>query len=516
MKNLKRLIVNLLIVVLAVAVCIAAGCGGTYVPPGGNGGTGSDKPKPPEGGGSTTGKDRDFTVTLVCDGKPFEELEGVTVYWTDVSGFSQPVSAKFDKDGKARVSGLDGDYLVTLQGLPDKYTYDPNANYAGILNRNIEVEIYRVITIRNVAGQDGSTVDTAKQILAEGAYRLQVARENVTAYYYYKPKYSGTYTVKSLVDIHENLVNPRYRECSGTESGKRYYGDYIDGSGASSTYTVNFDETHDFDSTNIGNILIFGVTAETRGDYPVPIEFLVKRVDDSSFDSEKAPISIPEEFKDVTDENFAAFKAEKDALMKSQGSTFVAFSGYLNGDTVAFNEDDGYYHVVDKNGKPTGPVVCAMISRSPSVFVTPEGEDSFISVEYHGNKALTVDDNYEKYSQNFYPDIESPYDDMDNHFINYKVFIEGYENIASHDVPKDGFDAFPGISEQFAEYKGVKGYYDFVNSDGVYPVTKELQRFLQGYATSQRLFFDGGGLAEGVGLSASERSQWMFACGFYA
>ncbi len=36
MKNLKRLIVNLLIVVLAVAVCIAAGCGGTYVPPGGN------------------------------------------------------------------------------------------------------------------------------------------------------------------------------------------------------------------------------------------------------------------------------------------------------------------------------------------------------------------------------------------------------------------------------------------------------------------------------------------------
>lgn len=522
MKKFKSVIISFLIAVIAVAGCVFAGCGGTYVPPGGNGdGSGiiPDNPNNPDKpGGDTTNTDKNFTVSLVCDGKPFEELEGVTVYWTDLTGFSQPVSATFGQDGKAKMSGLDGDYLVTLDGLSDKYTYDPNGNYASNFNRNLEVEIYRVITIRNVVGQDGGTVERAKQIPSEGAYRFTVTRANLTNYYYFIPKVSGTYTVRSLVNISDNTVNPKYRYCSGTQYGARYYGDYTDGSGASSTYTVNFDETHDFDASNIGAIILFGVTAETRtGEYPVTIEFLVKRVDDFAFDNTVAPIIIPEEFKDVQSGlvDVAQFKAEKDALMKKHGTRFVAYSGFLNGDTVAFNEEDGYYHVVDNSGAPNGPVVCAMISRAPSVFVTEDGSDSFISIEYHGNKALTVDDNYEKYTQNFYPDIESPYDDLDPHFINYKVFIEGYYGIISHENPNDP-NAPAGLREQFKDYEGVLGYNDLANADGVYPVTKELQRFLQGYATTQRLFLDGNGMAEKVGLYASERSQWMFACGFYA
>ena len=91
------------------------------------------------------------------------------------------------------------------------------------------------------------------------------------------------------------------------------------------------------------------------------------------------------------------------------------------------------------------------------------------------------------------------------------MFIEGYEGIASHEA------SFPGISEQYSAYAGTLGYAEMCNSDGVYPVNKELQRFLQGYATNARLFMDGNGWAETSSrrLKSAEEDQWLFACGYY-
>ena len=77
--------------------------------------------------------------------------------------------------------------------------------------------------------------------------------------------------------------------------------------------------------------------------------------------------------------------------------------------------------------------------------------------------------------------------------------------------------------------RGANGYMANANSDGCYPVTEELKRFLQDYAKSQSLFFDGNGLAEtkyyedengrpvsGPAYVSDEDSQWMYACGYYA
>lgn len=515
MKKFKSLIINILIVIIFTVTFALAGCGGTYVPP--SGGGNPALPKPP--GGSTAGSSRDFTVKLdFVNGNPSGfDYDALTVTWND--GESMPVKAKFGEDGVAKVSGLDGSYRVTIDGLPNNYTYDPNTNWATNLNKNIEVEVFRVITARPTPGHDGSTVNNALQLKSEGAYRYEVNSYGDTCYYYYKPAKQGAYTVRSLASIDENVINPKYRKCNGDIAGGMVWEeDLIDGNGASSTYTVNFDETSNFDSTNIGSTMIFGVTGESRGlGYPITIEFILKRVDDYAYDDLTAPIAVPTEFERVTSGEISKedFKAEKDALMR-QGTNGVLtpFSqmGHLRDDLVGFNENDGYYHLLDTNGKPNGAVVCAYISSPCSVFVTPEGADSFVTIEYHGNKALTIDDNYEKYSQNFYPDIESPYDDMDYHFINYKIFIEGYSVLLSHDKPND----FPGISDQYKEYANTLGYHDLTNADGVYPVTKELQRFLQGYATNARLFMDGNGVAESSGLTATERSQWLFACCYYA
>ena len=81
---------------------------------------------------------------------------------------------------------------------------------------------------------------------------------------------------------------------------------------------------------------------------------------------------------------------------------------------------------------------------------------------------------------------------------------------------------------------GNKDYNDFIknkygsycNADGVYPVTEELQIFLQEYATSQAIFDDGNGMAEKPGknddgtffpgYNSGEHDMWLFACGYYS
>ena len=91
---------------------------------------------------------------------------------------------------------------------------------------------------------------------------------------------------------------------------------------------------------------------------------------------------------------------------------------------------------------------------------------------------------------------------------------------------------------------GNKDYNDFIknkygsycNADGVYPVTEELQIFLQEYATSQAIFDDGNGMAEKPGQTiiidpstgneidlgrfpgyiSGEHDMWLFACGYYS
>ena len=64
----------------------------------------------------------------------------------------------------------------------------------------------------------------------------------------------------------------------------------------------------------------------------------------------------------------------------------------------------------------------------------------------------------------------------------------------------------------------MKGYADYVNADGVAPVTPELKEFLQSFSITRGYFADGEGWAEtnpNVSVDAYEDSQWLFACGYY-
>lgn len=488
-------------IALFTAVCIFAGCNG-----------GGGPVREPNGGGDADPEQSsgDFTVTLTLNGAPFSPSDNVTATWDD--GESRSVTAKFGSDGVARASGLDGDYTVRVSGLPSEYAFDPNGTVATNYNRKIELKIYRAIVLPAFQPpQFGDVLYGAVELRSEGAYRITLRDKSEIYYCLFEPRIHGMYSVKSLIDITQNEINPKYQVCSGTRYGARYKGAIVDGGGASSTYTVNFDHRtgFNFDEVN-GGILIFGVLAETRNlEFPLTFDILLERTGDYERQDINAPIVIPEEFAAVTSGKIDVqeFRAQKDAFMRGQGNNrvFTMFypTGHLNGDLVAFNEKTGYYHLYDKVTDTYGAVICAKISQSCGIL-----EEPFNTIEYIGNKALTIDDNYDK----FYKKTPPKYKDKDYHYINYKVFIEGYRGIASHEA------AFPGISQQFAPYAGEYGYAELCNSDGVYPVNKELQRFLQGYATNARLFMDGNGWAETdneLKLMSAEEDQWMFACGYY-
>ena len=168
----------------------------------------------------------------------------------------------------------------------------------------------------------------------------------------------------------------------------------------------------------------------------------------------------------------------------------------LIGTNYKYNEETGFYHKFDEHlyasnpygyGEGYGPVLYADITSKTRTGVLDE---TFVAVEYHGNKALTVSNGTE----------------------NYKFFIESYASAQAMSTQILG-----GPIECPAEYENLLGYASIINGDGAAPVTRELMEFLQKYAVNQVMFMDGDGWAERAdnAYESTEDDQWLFACGYY-
>ena len=193
--------------------------------------------------------------------------------------------------------------------------------------------------------------------------------------------------------------------------------------------------------------------------------------------------------------------AEMDYRPAGSMTSILAFRG----ENFALNSVTGVYHVYNEEkyasdpygwGAGYGPVLYGKITAN--IRFIGDGGEALTAIEYHGNKALTVSNGTE----------------------NYKLFIEGYANMKQMaDQPIDASGQLTGMPGSFpAEYVNAYGYADFVNSDGVVPVTPELKEFFQKYSVHHRLFNDGNGYAElyaSPQVDALEEDQWLFACCFY-
>ncbi len=515
-----------------------------------------------------------YTVTLTHNGKAFTATDGLLAQWTDgYSYHTAPLTG-----GRAETGALDGDFRVTLSGLPEGYTYDPNAYTATTDARDVEIELHRVEVPRGAGADEYHCIALGKT----GYYRAQYARAGQQIFFEFIPTSSGTYVLESLVDTAAQQYNPVLMVYVGSSQFKLFDHEQ-DGGGAENGYTKNFRYEMRVDDDEIGSVFTFAVRLDAKSDeFPQTVDFSIRLESTYNRQDTVAIMQVPTDMyalmfghinalRNMTEQQFLetvgaygtqgtqAYEALKtlkfstDAQEFAQSvqnlyavmreSRFGAVASYLrgiydgagryvgaetvkdgrnvfDGDCYKLNPATGVYHVYDEKAYASsggfGPMLYADITV-PCRFL----DTAFPQIEYIGNKALTVADGTK----------------------NYKQFIEGYDALI---VDPPSLDLGPYfcvsvcpcrtqgrcegaclVSCQYChadcrrlepmQMRGL-GYADMTNRDGKFPVTPELKQFLQEYSCTQLLFRDGNGWVEenpNIKVDAMEDDQWLFACGYY-
>ncbi len=598
---MKRIIIALLLL-LSIVFALTA-CGeripakdpgddtGDVTPGGDTPGGNTPGTDPGDGDGDGEGttpeeKEDPFTVTVMLDGKPYvpptvaDESKAVKIRWTDGETYH---TAVLGSDGKASIADLDGDYTVTILNLPDDYIYNPNINKTDNDNKNISIDI---MTVTDTYGA-GTGLYKCIYIKKPGAFRANIKKAKQVVYYEFIPTKAGLYYVESMVDISTEMYNPILKVYTGTSAAK-FEQNEIDDGGISGTYTKNFRYVLDISDEIIGNSFTFAIRVEGKDAvYPTCVDFSVVyagAATDTSRDS--AEIMIPEYipsylnyfdmwfYSYLLEEHFSPDDYENPTYkwmreyeeylqkdMEKFGYGYKNSSVYIGGmyvfqeDFYRLNPDDGYYHVYDEvkyalNGG-WGPILYADITNACQFM-----EDSLSTMEYRGNKALTVSDgteNYKLFIEGSY-ELTLSHGDSGPYFCNntcpcYKIYEEAklafsnaimeYVTAISDGLPdiqnyvnkmitarenvkhtnggmcdESCTDCNPTCRHLPEEHRFQMGYAN-ISVGGRAPVTEELKIFLQKLSESQRYFADGNGWVEEGGYTAFEDSQWLFACGYY-
>lgn len=457
MKILRKF----LLILTALCLVFSFGACGTYTPPVEGGGDGGGTVTPPEGGDPETPTDPtddSFTVTLLWNKENFTEemypnLDLLQAQWTDKET-NEKYRAYFNEDGVASISGLDGDYQVTLVKAPDGYTYNPNIYTADNTFKNVLIDIYNLTPTKGTGADKYNTIITITQ---PGAYRVTLQNASQEIWFKVRPTERGIYSIESLVDVTANKINPILYRYAGTDAWiSDTPAEIIDGGGAENTFTKNFRWEITLEQGQVGAPFPF-VIRSTNTDpsaYPLVVDFIYDKDGDFTGGTQPAvPVLPVEDFSKWKDGN--AQDITPDGVFTYCANRPGIENHLLDESMVGVNPDDGYYHYYnEETGKYDGDLVFVKITQRTEIVDLPFTDTGNMNIYYLNGRS-------------------------------YLSFIHDY-------------------------------YAKYVNNDGCYPVTEELKAFLMDYATSQAIFNDGDGLAEEKGYNSDEESQWMFACGYYA
>ncbi len=545
-------------------------------------------PNPSPNPNPTPDEGLSFTVKVMLDGKEYTEAnknpeKPLMVRWTD--GITAH-TANIDDTGLAAAKGLDGDYDITLLNIPKGYTY--NANIYRATNDSPDVTI-ELIKITPTIGDGDELYGGCIQINKTGTYRAEIKKSGRVVYYEFKPPKQGVYKIESMVAISTNMYNPVLKIYNGTKQYKLEVGEVNDG-GVGGSYTKNFLHELEIDSIGMNNVYTFAVRVEGKDAvYPTYVDFTLTYMG-SVEDAEeiKSELMIPEYipgnlnyfdmcFYDTIDEEYLTtddlnnptykWLKEYREYLQSNKERFGFASDWIdaaervdgkkvfNDDDFRLNPADKYYHLYDEEKYAEsggwGPILYADIDRA-CLFM---GE-SISTMEYAGNKALTVSngtENYKLFVEGSY-ELTKSHGDSGPYFCNstctcykaYKTELDAFSAALSAYVSAKENGA-SDLSAQVSALRNAKsrllqtegGFCDksctkcndscfrlpeenkfqmgYANIcvDGRAPVTEELKEFLQKLSESERYFADGMGWIEGQGYTAFEDSQWLFACGYY-
>ena len=321
-----------------------------------------------------------YTVSLEYEGNKFIPTGSETyAQWLkitetgDVAGIH---TAKFNEDGIAYMTNLDGEYRVTVGNLPEGYAYNPNVYVTTGNNRNIAVELYPIIKTKK------SGVDLYNNIIAinkVGVYRVTITKsypKEKGIYYEFTPPTNGLYSVQSIVDVMQDTINPIAEIYTGSVAAKFFSHTCDDGvEFENGSYTKNFYFEGNATEEQSGHVVIpFAVRATVKsGIYPVTVDFLVSREDDYEDPHKPADLIYAQE---------CPTKKAPEGVGEWVGAeTYENGAWSFNGKNYVYNEEDGFYHV----GTKDGPYLYAELATKPNRFLpdyTPPGSSVGIPVSF--------------------------------------------------------------------------------------------------------------------------------------
>lgn len=475
-----------------------AGCA-EYKPPQTSGGpSGPTVPVKPDDPPKPDDPDERFTITLklITTGEyvPFtkevdRELIAQQAVWTEVDG-TAVFSNYFDENGVATPKEgdkdkLDGNFKVSLlltSSFRAKYTYDPDpidepgSREVSNDKKSAEIGMYRLLSIGKTLYCNGYTYPYY-EMGETGAYSVTLNSRNQSVLFFFQPKISGIYTFLTFADTTADEVNPMIKLYRGilphTPFYENYYEGVYDDGGAAGRFTKNVRFDYDIADNEIGGnglmFLLYSNSISGDKSYPLQVDFIFKREG---------------EFATREDDDYSNAQVVNRTDMSSHTETpegefkFFVYhpsvkNRVLDQKKVAPNPaDNNYYYFVDENGNFT---------------------DKLYAVLAQGNEVMDTGFNN--------PDVRLYYltEKKGKPAYNYQEFMLGATGYLTSGC---------------------------LNSDGAFPVNEELKLFLQRYAVSERLFYDGFGFAEMSGVDedgnpnpdydSDEESQWLYACGYYA
>ena len=358
---MKKFFTILLIILLIVSL---ASCG-TYKPPIITGDPYGDGEDNPSGGGTkptdpTDPDKRVFTVTLYSEGRRFSPNVTFYAQWTSADK-TEIINAPFNALGVAQTDQLDGEYRVTLSGLPDDYTYDPNGIFVDNDHRDVNIELLPIIETKNRGTNYGNDCIEVEKL---GTYRHVFNAKNEKVWFRYHPTAQGKYVIESWVDVTENEVNPVMIHYYGNAAGyvnEDYPAGTYDGGGTSSTYSKNFRFELELSGNMVGNVWYFQLYAECKGEYPINVDFTIKLIGDYGGAEENfEPVLPTGPFLNTRPDGAWTYNY-RDNNKVLDSSRFK-----LN--------DDGFYYLYDEVAYASnggwGPMLFAKLSRDNEIMTT--------------------------------------------------------------------------------------------------------------------------------------------------
>lgn len=482
----------LIIFVIITALCIIfSGCSYTYskTPAGSNSGNSGNNS---QGGVEKPDNLSTFVAYLVKEnGQPYTPPKGTTVSvtWLSYDGAALSKPATVDENGKAVCTDkLDGEYFITIDGLPSIVGYNPNIYSADNLHPETTITIFNVV--ETYVRYPGKGVTSAPDSvitfqLSTPYYRFKFTEDNQVIWCRLGPLSGanalGKYEIESMCNIYNNEANPEFSYFNGSAQfvNDKYPLATIGTGGVCSSFTKNFFYVFNHATTQEGEYYYyFSLKCEKRKteSYPIYLDLHIRKVPTEAEDLNRPTLYVGEE--NFYDENGVL----KDFGI-SRGSNLVATSGNLMDYNFKIDED-GYYRQVNEDGTLGNYVFTKIIGGNP-VIADGGWQKGEVSVKDYVSQL-----DYTFLLRGLSTTLASSYIDNPD---NPNAFTE--EEMA------------PILEKRIA-------YFDYCNAKDVdfYPVTAELKSYLQHYCTGQLIFCDGESLFEEDGYISDHESMWKIFC----